>query len=54
MPADALGLTAVHVDRVPREMGSVTFNGGDTFDDFEGLGSVAASTVTVRILTVPF
>lgn len=43
--ADALGLSAVHVNRVLRqlrEMGLLTFhNGRATFDDFEGLVALA-------------
>ncbi len=45
MLADALGLSAVHVNRVLRELreaGLVTFQRGKvTFDDFEGLVSLA-------------
>ena len=40
--ADALGLSAVHVNRVLREEGLVTFQKGVvTFDDYDGLVDVA-------------
>jgi CRP-like cAMP-binding protein len=45
MLADALGLSAVHINRVLRELrelGLVTFQGGRvTFDDFDGLVALA-------------
>lgn len=45
MLADALGLSAVHVNRVLRqlrEMGLLTFHKGHvTFDDFDGLVTLA-------------
>jgi CRP-like cAMP-binding protein len=45
MLADALGLSAVHVNRVLRELredGLVTFQRGQvTFDDFDGLVTIA-------------